>query len=864
MKKNISFIIAGALIISALGAGGLAKSIDKEVISTSPITIQPYIKNNNNIDTDPINEIEPIQEPLLVQEKQITFSKPILTYQNGYTMVQSNEANTWLMESGKPMLPKYSKTFSFPVGTEINRVSVTHSNVQQKTITNDIIPTPVPVILGESSIISSILNLINKIRNPISLPNNNINPITNTEQETYPNTWYDYNMGRGLDSNGNKVIFVSVDCYPVRYSAAQNTVMFTNDFQINVDVGQIGSLIPVGGSSNDDDDYDLLILTPSEFTSQLQPLVNHKNGLSTPIKTKMVTLDEIYNSEYFPVEGNDEQEKIKYFIKNAYDNWDITYVILVGNYQKFPTRLSWMPDKPHEDNFPTDLYYADLYKADGNFSSWDGDGDGKYSEIGGFVSSDKKEVDLYPDVLLSRIPCNNGNEVSNIVNKIINYEAHNGMVKAIVQIGGDSFPGDDENINEGEYQNVKAAERIPGDITITRLWASTGNLNVNNINSAINGGVDFVCFSGHGNPITWATHLPGAPEDEWIPDRPGTLLDGYYNFDTSALFNSKKLPVVILGGCSTNKFYEEKNTISYAFVKKSNGGSIATFGTTGISYGSYGSNEVVRWSGWIGVQLLDQLYSTKVLGHVWGNTLTLYANSFGKLQASDYKTIQEWSLIGDPTLKVADGDDPEGTTSPPESPPNDPESPPLTPEQTIQPAEPIPEEPVITSDIPIIPAIPTQPVQPTEPIQPIEPLEPIIPQQPSQPIQPVTPQTPQQPITPQQPTQPTEPTNPINPEEQNQEQETTTQDETPVAITGGPFTYHLGQTIFLDGSQSYDPNGEIVRYDWNIKNVWYEDIGPYPPSIQYWTLGTHSIILKVYDDQGNTHTTTTTITLNLF
>ena len=80
----------------------------------------------------------------------------------------------------------------------------------------------------------------------------------------------------------------------------------------------------------------LVIITPAEFSSRLQPLVPHK--INRGITTKIVTLEEIYGGVYFQANGRDNAEKIKNFIKNAIEQWVTTNVLLVGSSSKFPTR----------------------------------------------------------------------------------------------------------------------------------------------------------------------------------------------------------------------------------------------------------------------------------------------------------------------------------------------------------------------------------------------------------------------------------------------------------------------------------------------------------------------------------------------
>jgi hypothetical protein len=388
--------------------------------------------------------------------------------------------------------------------------------------------------------------------------------------------------------------------------------------------------------------YDMVIISPSKFSDELKPLVNHKNDWN--VSTKLVTLDEIYNGNYFPVKGRDDQEKIKYFIKDAIEKWDISYILLVGSADEIPVRYAYIPSKPYEDKFPSDLYYADIYDSNGDFCSWDSNNNNLFGEYNYQGRTD--EVDLYPDVYIGRLACSSESEVMTVVNKIINYETHTygqEWFKNIVVCGGDTFPGDREDINEGEYANQRVLDNMP-DFNPIKLWVSNGKMSSGNINDAINDGAGFVDFSGHGNPMCWATH-PHDDEDKWIT---------YYKWDISSLSNGEKLPIVVIDGCSCSKI--DTNSLGWHFVGKSNGGAIASLGTTGIAYGAGGSYETKRWSGWIEVNLFKS-YSNEdlpdILGVIWANTLQAYINRFSSgMDDADYKTVEEWVLFGDPSLQI--------------------------------------------------------------------------------------------------------------------------------------------------------------------------------------------------------------------
>jgi len=196
--------------------------------------------------------------------------------------------------------------------------------------------------------------------------------------------------------------------------------------------------------------YDLLIITIKKYTNSLNRLVEHK--IDVGFSTRVVTLDEIYNNKYFPVKGMDNPEKIKYFIKDAYESWGVEYVLLVGGAKQIPVRYSnihmFNLDEPDWQNhliktsFVSDLYYADIIDENGNFSTWDSNGNGIHGEWAG-DSAEDKNIDLYPEVYLGRLPCRNNLEVRIMVNKIITYEKtsyNQSWFKNVVAVAGDTDP----------------------------------------------------------------------------------------------------------------------------------------------------------------------------------------------------------------------------------------------------------------------------------------------------------------------------------------------------------------------------------------------------------------------------------------
>jgi hypothetical protein len=110
-------------------------------------------------------------------------------------------------------------------------------------------------------------------------------------------------------------IFVIVLLIGAVIPASSDISLEKNSFQIEV---------------NHDDNFDLIIITESFLTSELESLVQHKNKYG--VNTMIMTTEEIY-SEY---QGRDNAEKIKYFIKDAKEKWNISYVMLLGDQKYIP------------------------------------------------------------------------------------------------------------------------------------------------------------------------------------------------------------------------------------------------------------------------------------------------------------------------------------------------------------------------------------------------------------------------------------------------------------------------------------------------------------------------------------------------
>ncbi|HEC82645.1 MAG TPA: peptidase C25, partial [Thermoplasmatales archaeon] len=311
------------------------------------------------------------------------------------------------------------------------------------------------------------------------------------------------------------------------------------------------------------------------------------------------------------------------------------------------------------------------------FDDWDSNGNGKFAEWKGFS---KDKLDLMPDVYIGRLACRNSYELNLMIEKIIGYENNyakdDSWFKKMVVVGGDSWPNPDDPYYEGEEENELALQYMEGFEGV-KLYTSTGTLTgPDDVINAVSQGCGFFFLDGHGNPMNWATHPPH-DEETWI--------DGLGVGDMKKLSNENMYPVCVVGGCHNCQFnvsllnllkiYEgisEWYTYIYKgetspecwgwwLVRLKNKGAIATLGYTGLDYFAIGDYEgdgipdcTQYFSGFLNTRFFKEYANgTEILGEIHGNTLTEYITTLDPYNdITDCKTVEEWVLLGDPSLKI--------------------------------------------------------------------------------------------------------------------------------------------------------------------------------------------------------------------
>jgi len=433
----------------------------------------------------------PQQESYFIK-KNLTFSDPILEENKDFIDLDLKEANSFLMEPCMPMIPCSEYTYTFPIGTIIKDVFIEKNNVNKIIVSKNLKTVPEPVC---TNIISSQSQKIIEV---------------SSFKDIYPENSCDYIVGRGF-YNGERCIILKVDIYPAIYNAKEGFVEYSNDVEINIEYEN-----PIF-VNNFNEEYKYVIISPNEFSDTLNNFVDYKNNQN--ISTKLVTLSEIYSGSYFPVNGRDDAEKIKYFIKNAYDNWGTQYMMFVGGSDYFPTREVHIYvdyNEGDDEVFISDLYFVDLYNKENEFVSWDSNGNNVFGEYDWGSPPKNDEFDLFPDVCLGRLAVEESQELQLILDKITAYETQESWLQdwfsKIVVIGGDTIPNEESGVNEGEYVNQAILDIMDG-FQPDKIWDSNKRLSglvpptgVDNIENGINSGAGFVDWAGHGSWKVWTTY----------------------------------------------------------------------------------------------------------------------------------------------------------------------------------------------------------------------------------------------------------------------------------------------------------------------------------------------------------------------
>jgi hypothetical protein len=377
-----------------------------------------------------------------------------------------------------------------------------------------------------------------------------------------------------------------------------------------------------------------VIITDEAQQPEFQRLADWKTATGVPAVVRTLSF---IKSEY-PY-GSDDAERIRMFLRDAYQRWGTRWVLLGGDTEVLPTRFPFTLF--YGGNYiASDLYYSCL---DGN---WNADGDSIYGEGYFSPSQPGDAADLFPETWVGRAPTVTAGDAAQFVNKTLQY------VKTPV----------------GDYENHIL---FFAEVLFPQEWNPS-------LQTSLDGAelVEEVLPTLDGHPtVRYARLYENHLDPRW---RPGVLLEtkqavldsldvgynlavhvghGYRNTmsvgdnslnngDALGLTNGNRLTNLYAINCTSNAI--DFPSIGEAFMRAPNGGTVTNIGSTHLDFPTAG-----------------RAYQSEYFRLVFVDSV----NAVGEAQArsklpfigfSTYDGVNRWTqmtllLLGDPELRIWTG-----------------------------------------------------------------------------------------------------------------------------------------------------------------------------------------------------------------
>lgn len=420
-------------------------------------------------------------------------------------------------------------------------------------------------------------------------------------------------------------------------SFINNLVVNPEDIRLYKDFHVLNELSPKTNSQ-----YEYAIITNNNLKSVFQKLAKWKNQKG--IRTIVLTVEDIYAT----FSGNSQQMKIKNALKNLYDNnSNFKYALLAGDVNIVPAQMclikfitSMTPPTIYENYCPTDLYYACFETM-----NWDANGNGISGEI-------VDNVNISPDIAITRAPISSLDDAESFVDRIISYESSLNIqtwANNILMCG--NFLDNIYNYNGIQMSDTHYKGELFYNNYIANIWNGNkksfydtgtdflGGASYDfcppNIQKELSKGYTFVNEDSHGSPTAWATE------------------GSNYSVSYADTLNNSNHTIIVTSACYTNAFDSIPKCLSEAFTRNANSEIIAYFGCS-----RYGWHYNDQYS--IGP-------SSIVNGNLFTHIFTDSNNSFGEIvrkvkismipQCNSYNNVYRWLLfglnpIGDPEMPI--------------------------------------------------------------------------------------------------------------------------------------------------------------------------------------------------------------------
>lgn len=310
------------------------------------------------------------------------------------------------------------------------------------------------------------------------------------------------------------------------------------------------------------------VVAPAKLAPALAEYIEAKRA---ELPTELVTLEEALAKS----PGSDDPEKLKRYLHKAWHEEGVRYVLLVGDADIMPVRYMVLdratPEAFDYAFYPSDLYYADVAKADGSFDDWNGAKDGFHAGYFGEVRGEKNKHDpmnydgisYVPELAVGRWPVDTEEEVRSIAAKSLAFQraaAAEPARAAMLCVGG--------WVDARAQMDRMGAGLADAEWGVEKRYYTDGNAawhtappSEAEVVSLLNSGVRLIVHGGHGADDQWAGSISVAS----LPK----------------LHNREHPAIMLSAGCSTARFatlppYEAYEDVTGAKHKGTTGGEVFT------------------------------------------------------------------------------------------------------------------------------------------------------------------------------------------------------------------------------------------------------------------------------------------------
>lgn len=267
----------------------------------------------------------------------------------------------------------------------------------------------------------------------------------------------------------------------------------------------------------------LLIVCPPEFASACREYATFKAATGVSCEVQVFDLNSIPLAQpasdwaaiaaLYKVDTsslNEPAARLKAGLLHWYVSRHVRHVLLVGDADRMPVPWFEFEQSGMRYFYPTDLYYADLFKtrsAQPTFEHWDPDHDGIKGE---FRSDQIAAIDFAPDLAVGRIPASTLDELRRYFVRLTRQRSQS--PRLLFLHGNDASSGDWIASRAHEAAQFIKQRRPWYDVTELSVPSganlTTANAAVQTLRQKLQQGCDYVFWYGHGGTDRWGSFGP--------------------------------------------------------------------------------------------------------------------------------------------------------------------------------------------------------------------------------------------------------------------------------------------------------------------------------------------------------------------